>query len=435
MCPLPQLIGSIIIPRMSSKKKARPRLVVADENGQLFDHPELLLLCRRGNEFGLPRPDELIPLPEGSDFFLLPQRSAMGFDPEAGEAVELDETAVAAFVCPGYTLTGLAAYNSHENAPRLPLFAYGAVGFADGRFWVSAKNVDSDKRQVFKDSDAERIESGAQQLMLEMPENRLVHHLAGCALTYGCPAAKNLALGRFEAPLPTSRTCNANCVGCISHQAEDSGFPSTQNRITFTPSVDEVVQIMRRHESRERRPIFSFGQGCEGEPLTEVELLAESIKKYRREGGTGTINVNTNGSRPQTMPVLSVAGLSSIRVSLNSARKGPYEAYYRPNGYSFDDVRETIGKAHEVGLFVSLNLLYFPGMTDTEKELEALIELATETRLDFIQLRNLNLDPELYMEIMSEFDFGPTMGFKNFKTRLRKACPRIKFGYFNPYVG
>ncbi|MDD3313749.1 radical SAM protein, partial [Pseudodesulfovibrio sp.] len=281
----------------------------------------------------------------------------------------------------------------------------------------------------------DRIEAGAHQLIAELPGNRLVGHLAGCALTSGCPAAKNLALGRFECPLPTARTCNARCVGCISEQPEDSGFPSPQCRIAFTPTADEIVQIMRRHESRERRPIFSFGQGCEGEPLTEAELICEAVRAYRADGGTGTVNVNTNGSRHQVIPALRVAGVNSIRVSLNSARKGPYEAYYRPRGYGFEDVRETIAKAHEVGLFVSLNLLFFPGVTDTEEEFEALVELGETCRYDFIQLRNLNLDPELYLKLMAPFGHSPSMGFVNFRKRLKKALPWINYGYFNPYLG
>ena len=39
---------------------------------------------------------------------------------------------------------------------------------------------------------------------------------------------------------------------------------------------------------------------------------------------------------------LAEAGLTSMRVSLNSARDELYERYYRPSGYSFDDVRERI---------------------------------------------------------------------------------------------
>ncbi|MBC16773.1 MAG: radical SAM protein [Desulfovibrio sp.] len=420
---------------MSSKKKPQPRMLFATPDGEIYDHPDLLLMVRRGEEFGLPRPDEITPLPPESEFFMLPGRHAMGYNAETGQAEIMEELAVAAFACPGHTVTGVSAYESDEDAPILPLLSYGAIGYANGKFWVCAKKVDQDKRQVFTHIPQDRVEGGARQLIRDMPENRLVNHLAGCALTSGCPAAKNLALGRFECPLPTARTCNARCVGCISEQPEDSGFPSPQCRISFTPTAEEIVQIMQRHESRERRPIFSFGQGCEGEPLTEAELICDAVKAYRADGGTGTVNVNTNASKPAAMPALKIAGVNSIRVSLNSARKGPYEAYYRPKGYSFEDVSETIAKAHEVGMHVSLNLLYFPGITDTEEEFDALVELGEKGHYDFIQLRNLNLDPELYLDLMRPFGHSPSMGFMNFKRRLKKALPWIEYGYFNPYLG
>ena len=69
-------------------------------------------------------------------------------DPETGELETQEETAVAAFISPAHTLSGHAAYVSDKNAPTLPLFAYGAVGFANGRFYVCAKRVDADKRQL-----------------------------------------------------------------------------------------------------------------------------------------------------------------------------------------------------------------------------------------------------------------------------------------------
>ena len=37
-----------------------------------------------------------------------------------------------------------------SGAPLLPLFAYGAVGFAHGRFYVCARKVDQDPRQQFR---------------------------------------------------------------------------------------------------------------------------------------------------------------------------------------------------------------------------------------------------------------------------------------------
>ncbi|GAB6110818.1 radical SAM protein [Desulfomicrobium salsuginis] len=416
-----------------SSKKIQPVLVFADADGSVYDHPELLMLVRRGRELALPRPDELIPLPEGSDLYLLPGRSALGLDPATGKAEALEERAVAAFVCPSYTLSATAAYLKSEGAPNLPLFAYGAVGFARDRFWVAATQVDKDRRQVFTGVAPERISKGAEDLLRRYPKNRLIQHLARCALTFCCPAAKNLALGRYEGPLPTARACNARCYGCISHQPAGSDFPSPQNRIDFTPTPEEIVEVMLLHARRAKNPVLSFGQGCEGEPLTEAALIAEAIGRFRAQHGQGTVNVNTNASLPEAIPGLAKAGLDSIRVSLNSAREAVYNSYYRPHGYAFGDVRRTIATAKEHGLFVSLNYLFFPGVSDTESELEALTELVSATRPDYIQMRNLSLDPELYLGCVGD-PTEPCMGLANFMKRLKKACPWINYGYFNPFL-
>lgn len=416
-----------------SSKKIQPALVFADADGSVYDHPDLLMLVRRGRELALPRPDELIPLPEGSDLYLLPGRSALGLDPATGKAEAMEERAVAAFVCPSYTLAATAAYLKTEGAPNLPLFAYGAVGFARDRFWVAATQVDKDRRQVFTGVAPERISKGAEDLLKRFPKNRLIQHLARCALTFCCPAAKNLALGRYEAPLPTARACNARCYGCISHQPAGSDFPSPQNRIDFTPTPEEIAEVMLQHARRAKNPVLSFGQGCEGEPLTEAALIAEAIGRFRAQGGQGTVNVNTNASLPEAIPGLARAGLDSIRVSLNSAREAVYNSYYRPHGYAFGDVLRTIATAKENGLFVSLNYLFFPGVNDTESELEALTGLVSSTRPDYVQMRNLSLDPDLYLGCVGD-PTEPSMGLANFMKRLRKACPWINYGYFNPFL-
>jgi wyosine [tRNA(Phe)-imidazoG37] synthetase (radical SAM superfamily) len=415
------------------KPKTQPRLLYADEEGSIFDHPELSLLCRKGEHITLPRPGDLVPLPQGSDIFLLPRRKALGMDPESGDLEYLEANAVAAFVCPGYTLTGSAAYLTNADAGPLPLFAYAAVGYAEGKFWVCANRTDSDRRQQFGDIPDQAIERGARTLLKRHPENRLLRHLSHCALEYGCPAAKNLALGRFEAPLPTASSCNAECVGCISLQPEESSIPATQERIRFRPTPGEITQIMRTHAHSEEKPIFSFGQGCEGEPLTEAKTIRRAIEDYRKKGGRGTININTNASLPESLAPLSRAGLDSIRVSLNSVRSELYMPYFRPRGYSFQEVTDSIRRAKEKGLFVSLNYLYFPGVNDTEEEFEALAELVEWSRLDFIQLRNLNLDPELYLQVIPA-PRTPAMGLSNLRKRLKKNFPWIEFGYFNPYL-
>ena len=196
---------------------AIPRMVMADAKGNIMDDPDLLMCCRRGNQWGLPKKDELVPLPGESELFLLPGRRAVGFDPESGSLVETDDLAVAAFAAPAYTLAAHPVYERDEDAPLLPLFAYGAVGYAKGRFWIAAKKVDEDPRQQFHDIKKKHLVKLASQLLAEHPKNRLLAHIINnCANRYNCPAARNFVLGRYEAPLPTSRTCNARCIGCIS---------------------------------------------------------------------------------------------------------------------------------------------------------------------------------------------------------------------------
>ncbi len=416
----------------------RPALVLADKDGNIFDHPELYMVCRQGESFALPRPGELMPLPDESELFLLPGRNAVGLNAETGELeVVEDALAVAAFVSPAHTITAHPAYETREDAPVLPLFAYGALGFANDRFYVCAKKVDDDPRQVFKNIPRKTIEKKAHALMRAYPENRLMQHLmAKCALTYACPAARNLCLGRYEAPLPVSRVCNARCVGCISQQDKDSKIRATpQNRLTFAPTPEEIVEVMLHHAANEKdRPIFSFGQGCEGEPLTEADRIAEAIAMFRASGGKGTVNINSNASMPEAVIRLAEAGLSSLRVSCNSAREETYHRYYRPGGYAFADVVRSIREARARGIFVSLNLLYFPGVTDTELETEALVELVRETDVNCIQLRNLNIDPEQYLDLLKGIPMGPHIGFANFRKRVKRASPAIQFGYFNPFV-
>lgn len=424
--------------------KIQPLMVVALPDGSICEHPELLMVCRRGHEFALPRPDELMPLPDESELFLLPGRLAVGLDPESGETVALSEedgVAVAAFAAPAHTLTSHPAYipaDEDNPPPVLPLFAYGAVGFWNGRFYIAARKVDEDKRQIFKGIPPVRIRKAAEQNMKRYPKNRLMQHIMSrCALTYSCPAAKNLCLGRYEAPLPVSRVCNARCVGCISQQEPDSRIVAPpQCRLEFTPTPEEVAEIMRHHcRNENRQPVFSFGQGCEGEPLTQAAVMEEAIRIFRAEGGEGTINLNSNASMPDAVGRLAAAGLSSLRVSMNSAIPELYRRYHRPQNYSFDDVLESIRVARRAGLFVSLNLFYFPGITDTEVEVEHLIRVIGENGVSFVQLRNLNIDPDMYLELCEGIDTGPSMGLTHFRKRLRKACPWLKFGYFNPYVG
>lgn len=190
---------------------------------------------------------------------------------------------------------------------------------------------------------------------------------------------------------------------------------------------------MTRHASKAKNPILSFGQGCEGEPLLEAPGIAKATALFRQKNTSATVNINTNASLPESIPLLAEAGTDSIRISLNSANPALYNAYYRPTGYKgLEDVKQTIHQAKTAGLYISLNYLFFPGISDTETELEALVALVSTYKIDCIQLRNLNIDPQQYIALAGPC--GPGMGFTHFSKRLKKNCPWLRLGYFNPFV-
>jgi pyruvate-formate lyase-activating enzyme len=412
-----------------------PLLVVADEDGALREHPDLHAVGVAGPAPERPDPASWIPVPRGSDLFLLPGRLPVAWEPGAGELVVVDEgglVAASVFLAPAWTRAHLPAYETQPDAPVLPLHAHALVGWADDTFWTTAVRVDPDVRQdpwTFEDEAS--IRRGVFAALERSPENRIFQQLSRCALEYGCRAAQNFALGRHEAPLPTSVACNAQCVGCLSLQP-DGAFRAAHDRLTRQVRAAEIVEVAAAHWERVPDGVVSFGQGCEGEPLLEADVLVEAVRGMRALGPRGTINLNTNASRPDAVAALADAGLDAIRISLNSARPAVYDAYYRPRGYSFDDVERSAREMKRRGRWVSLNLLYFPGVTDTEAELEALGAFVARAEIDVVQMRNLNVDPEVYVEALPAGAVAPGVGPAEVMRRLRALRPRLSFAYFNP---
>lgn len=232
--------------------------------------------------------------------------------------------------------------------------------------------------------------------------------------------------------MPVSRTCNASCLGCLSLQPDPS-FEASHDRISFTPAKEEIVALGVKHLKEAPDPILSFGQGCEGEPLMEHRLIAESIEEIRKQTHRGTINLNTNGSRPRRVREIALSGLDSIRISLNSARPDLYHAYYRPKNYRFTDVVESIALSKDLGLYTMVNYLVFPGITDQREELNALKDLVETTGVNFLHLKNLCIDPDLYLSRMPG-PKGKGIGMRQMVKVLREEFPALQLGYFNRSV-
>lgn len=417
------------------------RAVVASEKGEIFDLEGFAAVGMAGEQLIPLTFENTIETPFGSEQMLLPDRMPIIFNIETGEIEVLDVNPynenekifpVAVFNSPGYVNSYVSAYEERENAGVLPLFSYGAAGWGNGGFRSATLLVDKEKRQDLRLMPESKVNSGVKNIRKKYPENRLRKHLERCAQVYGCPAAKNFFVGRCEAPLPTSKHCNANCLGCISLQKTEQ-ISCCQERITFTPTPDEITEIALEHINKVEKSVVSFGQGCEGDPLLAAESIEQAISNIRSTTIEGTINVNTNASIPHVVSNLFDAGLDSIRVSLNSVRKDCYNAYFRPAGYSFEDVLQSIEIAGKKGGFISINYLNTPGITDSVEESEALINFIDKYKINFIQWRNLNFDPLIYYDVMFEAGSQSSpLGMDNLINRLREKFPHLQHGYFNP---
>lgn len=416
------------------KLKQSPYILYSDGKGNIFEDTTMLTTGRSGWDAWPIELDEWIELPDGGSLYELPGRRGIGINAKTGDMELCDKGwAVAAFIPPAHTGYYLAAYETMPDAPTLPLFCYTAVGWLDGKFYVPATRIEEDIRQECAGFDDKKVKQGVKQLMEAYPHNRLVQHLAdNCALTYHCPAARNYFMGRWECPIPSSPACNANCIGCISFQPEEETIVSTQDRLRFKPTAEEIVEYTVPHLETAPFPIVSFGQGCEGEPLLMWETIRDSIIEIRKHTPKGSININTNGSKPDAVRELCKAGLNSIRVSTNSAQEKFYTPYYRPNNYVFEDIIESLKVVREFGGWTSINYFTFPGMTDSVDEYEALRKLIKETDLQMIQWRNFNIDPDWYLGRLGVTEVGDCLGIKQLQELIREEFPHLKYGYFNP---
>ncbi|AAR34216.1 radical SAM protein [Geobacter sulfurreducens] len=422
------------------KRKTLPKLLYADAKGNIFDHPHLCMAGMSGSEAVLPESVELIPLPEGSRLFTIPDTPPVAWDEQQRKFVTVASVregrrpmpvqAVSAFMAPGYVRLLLPACDYSRKKVHLPLWSYTAVGWDEERdcFVVAASRVDTNQNWNPCNYDDRKLDPLVRQRLAEMPHNRLLEQLARCAVDYHCFAAKNLFFRRWEAPLPTSPACNSRCLGCISLQPSDC-CPANHERIGFVPTPEEIVELALPHLLEAPEPIVSYGQGCEGDPIMQADTVAEATRRLKAATSRGTVNFNSNGSFPDRIAMLCDAGMDSMRFSMNSVREEVYDRYYRPVGYRFAEVKESVRLAGERGLFTMINYLVSPGVSDSADEVEALLRFIGETGVKMIQMRNLSIDPDFYNKRMGATGRG--IGMYRMLERVKREFPHIQYGYYN----
>ncbi len=402
--------------------------LIADEHGNIFDVPNFEAVGRVGEKFFKLKPEDLIKLPDSADLMFLPERRAIGF--KRGEFVPLKGRAVSAVLPQGYTRTHLPAFKKNSHAQILPLYGYTAVALYRDELYVAALCTDENRKWDPAHYNGRELKKFIRRVKRDLPDNRIVEHVAHCSTEWHCLTAQNLFYRRWECGVPTSPTCNANCLGCISLQSSEC-CPSPQSRITFKPTPDEIADVGIYHLSHAPEGIVSFGQGCEGEPSLQADNISAAIKKIRATTSRGQININTNAGFSEGIKKIVDAGLNSMRVSIISGRDDNYQKYYRA-AYKLDAVKNSIRYALSKNVHVSLNMLYMPGFNDRADEFAAWKKFLSELPVQMIQIRNLNYDPDEFFKIMPHDE--NFFGTRKFLHELKKIFPALTVGNFSHYI-
>jgi hypothetical protein len=80
-----------------------------------------------------------------------------------------------------------------------------------------------------------------------------------------------------------------------------------------------------------------------------------------------------------------------------------------------------------------INYLVFPGISDQMGEIEALGKIIEKTGVNFLHLKNLCIDPQLYLKAMPKTG-KPGIGMWKMVDILKKTFPDLTLGYFNQPV-
>ncbi|HEY8756144.1 MAG TPA: radical SAM protein [Candidatus Dormibacteraeota bacterium] len=404
------------------------RLVAGSPDGSIELLDGYRAAARNGRTLVGLTPDQLIPLPEEATLAHLPGRRPLAVAADgSGVEVEGEWLAVAAVLPVGHLRTLLPATVRTRGSRRLPLYGYTAVVEHEGDLMCAALRTDRFAWWQPARYGRADLPAAVEAALAALPGNRLVEHLAHCAQENRCYTAQNTLHRRYEGALPASPACNADCLGCISLQS-DGEVPAPQERMRFAPTADELVALADWHLSGSEAAIVSFGQGCEGEALTRDDALVEATRRIRRLHPGATIHINTNGSKPHVLERLIDAGLNSVRISAISFNDAIFRPYYRPIGYSLDNVVACGRLMNDRGGQVCLNLLTFPGVTDVETEIDATVRACLAMHVDQVQWRSLNVDHDWLLEVLPALPAG--LGMRAAYDRVRQLLPGVEHGNF-----
>jgi hypothetical protein len=243
----------------------------------------------------------------------------------------------------------------------------------------------------------------------------------------------------FSIVLDAPRLPNQNysAVGCLNQTYFAAALKVDQrlfdnfNILELNPlleSPSEMIEAGLQHLLHAPNALVNLDISEE----VNLDAVSNLIQSIRQQTFRGMIQINASAPDPRSIKKWCEAGLDSIRLTLNSAQGNYYNLFHEPQESRFDDIVESFKIARYFHRRAVLNYEIFPGLTDHPAEIDALIKLVRELKIETIQLHNLKIDPEWYMDELQLLNLTrKQIGIQNWFTHLQKTFPAIQIGYYD----
>ena len=175
----------------------------------------------------------------------------------------------------------------------MPLLGYTAVGFKrirSTRLQYRATGIIPGTRAI---TILEGLGSRIHSMLRRFPDNRILRQLARCSLQYGCFTAQNIFYQRWEAGIPTTPACNADCLGCISEQHGEVDSP--QHRLDFRARGWKRLLSWSKPPYQRTSGHNQLWAGLRGR-IPQCRFACCASKSHTGATPCGTININSHGA-------------------------------------------------------------------------------------------------------------------------------------------
>ena len=287
-----------------------PALLFADPSGRCYEHPRLLATVRSGRRGCSLPPEPGVPLPEGGRLCTCPAAGRWGWTrrPASWCSCPRSQVGRRRFVPDAVGALAPARLDA-DLPPRRGAQADGAGASAVGVHrggWVGRGRpgrLGAAHRPAHALGPGALLHAGARRRGCEARARRT--RRTGCCgssrparWSIAASPRRTSSTAGTRGRIPVSTMCNAALRGLHLRPARGRARRRRTSGWTTDPRAEEMARVARGPPAARAGPraMVSFGQGCEGEPLTRWRVIAEAIRLHPRAQTAGArCNINTNG--------------------------------------------------------------------------------------------------------------------------------------------